>query len=125
MSQRVLIAEDDAAMADTLRELLAETGFDVLVAASGAELQERLVGEGPFDLVVADIGLPWVNGLQAMHRARWHGVRTPVVFVTGHDDPKLEDWVAAFGPGASLLHKPFSGEALLDAARRLAPPPQR
>ncbi len=120
--RRALIAEDDPAMADTLAELLTEEGFEVRTAATGAELQERLIGEGPIAIVVSDVALPWMNALQVMHRARWLGVSTPVVFVTGHHDPKIDEWVGAFGESAVLFHKPFSVRALLEAVRRLALP---
>ncbi len=102
-----------------LAEILAGHGYEVRLAFNGTELGERLSTEGPFDLVVTDVAMPWMNGIQVIHRARWLGVDVPVLFISGINDPSLEDWVAAVGPRAQLLRKPFNPRALLDAIARL------
>jgi len=77
---RVLVADDDPLLLATVADALTHLGGNVTSAASGAELIEQMANEGPFDLVVTDISMPWMNGLQAMQAARTAGLGTSVIF---------------------------------------------
>jgi len=66
---RVLIVEDDARLADLVREYLADNGFDVLVEPRGDAAVDRILGEVP-DLVVLDLMLPGLDGLEVCRRVR-------------------------------------------------------
>jgi CheY-like chemotaxis protein len=59
---RVLVADDDPLLLATVTDALTHLGAKVTSAASGAELIEQMANEGPFDLVVTDISMPWMNG---------------------------------------------------------------
>jgi CheY-like chemotaxis protein len=104
--QRVLVAEDDDQQLGLIAMALSERGVDVTPAHSGEELVLRLVDRGPFDLVITDIFMPWMDGLQAMRSIRHAGVKVPIVFITGSADPALQDHVASFEGDAVLLPKP-------------------
>lgn len=104
---RILVADDDPDMLDTVGDALERRGAVVVRAASGADLIERIADEGPFTLIVTDVSMPWMSGLQAMHSARTVGVDTPLIVMTGFSDDQLAAQVAALGPNAALLEKPF------------------
>jgi CheY-like chemotaxis protein len=107
MSSKVLVADDDPGMLELVAEALERPGVTVLRAENGGELLERLADEGPFDLIVTDVSMPWMSGLQVANSARTAGVRTPVVVITATKDPTLDQQVAALGSNARLLRKPF------------------
>ena len=104
---RLLIAEDDRDLAETMREIL-EEDFAVDVAANGSEAVALARDERP-DVVVMDARMPKMNGLDAC-RALRHDPRTanlPIIVVTGSSEPDLA--TAAFDAGATdYLPKPFS-----------------
>ena len=79
---RVLVADDDPQLLDTVCEVLIRLDADVVRASSGADLIEQLATAGPFNLVVTDIGMPWMSGLQAMRSTRAAGLATPVIVMT-------------------------------------------
>jgi DNA-binding response OmpR family regulator len=120
----VLVADDDLPLLAAVADALTNLGADVIRAESGAELIERLADEGPFDLVVTDVSMPWMSGLQAMHAARAAGLGTSVIIMTALHDDRLAAQVQALGRGAILLRKPFElGELETVATRLLAPGP--
>ena len=104
---RLLIAEDDRDLAETMREVL-EEDFAVDVAVNGSEAVELARDECP-DVVVMDARMPKMNGLEAC-RALRDDPRTadlPIIVVTGGSEPELA--TAAFDAGATdYLPKPFS-----------------
>jgi len=116
---RVLVADDDPDLLDVVAGSLTQLGADVTRAESGAELIELLAEHGPFDLVVTDIGMPWMTGLRAMHAARTVGVGTSVIVMTALRDPEIPAQVRALGGNAVLLEKPFELSDLESAASRL------
>jgi CheY-like chemotaxis protein len=83
-------------------------------AASGAELVVLLADHGPFDLIVTDIDMPWMEGLAVIRSARAAQIETPVLFVSGIARPGLEASVACLG-NARILHKPIAVSALRSA----------
>lgn len=119
----VLVADDDPELLDAVADGLKHLGADVARASSGAELIDQLAGAGPFDLVVTDIKMPWMNGLQAMHATRAAGMGTAVIVMTALTDERISALVRGLGENALLLHKPFSLSELESAASKLLPPP--
>jgi len=121
---KLLLAEDDALLADALTANLAQAGFEVEVAANGA-VAEYLLLRQPFDLAVLDLGLPMVDGLTVLKRVRAAKPALPVLVLTALDG--LEDRVAGLNAGADdYLTKPFDFpelEARLRALLRRTRPP--
>jgi CheY-like chemotaxis protein len=87
-------------------------------ATSGAELVVLLADHGPFDLIVTDIDMPWMEGLGVVRSARAAQIETPVLFVSGVDRPDLSAAVAALGK-AQILRKPVALSALRRAVGEL------
>jgi two-component system OmpR family response regulator len=112
---RVLVADDDPLLLELVADGLGSLGADVIRASGGEELLEQLANEGPFDLVVTDVGMPWMSGLTAIHAARSAGISMAVIIMTAREDDGIPAQVQALGPDAVFLRKPF-GLAELGAA---------
>lgn len=125
---RILVADDDPDLLEAVAEALERQGADVVRAENGAELIERMADEGPFALVITDIAMPWMGGLQAMHSARTAGLGTPIVVMTALSDERIPAQVKALGQDVVLLRKPFELGALEAVVSRLLsdekPPPE-
>jgi DNA-binding response OmpR family regulator len=116
---RVLVADDDHELLDAINDGLARLGADVTCSRNGAELIENLADRGPFDLVVTDIAMPWMTGVQAIHAARTAGLGTSVIVMTALRDESIPARVQALGKNAALLYKPFALAELEALALRL------
>src|SRR2546423_5529623 len=102
---KLLLAEDDAILADALSASLRKAGFEVEVAANGA-VAEYLLLKQNFDLGVLDLGLPLVDGLTVLKRVRAARPTMPMMVLTALDG--LDDRVAGLNAGADdYLTKPF------------------
>jgi two-component system, OmpR family, response regulator len=123
---RVLLAEDDALLADGLAAQLRRAGFEVEHADNGA-VAEYLLLRQAFDLAVIDLGLPMVDGLTVLKRVRAAKPELPMLILTALDG--LDHRVAGLNAGADdYLTKPFDFpeleariRALLRRSRTAAP----
>jgi CheY-like chemotaxis protein len=104
---RILVADDDPDVLDAVASALEGLGADVARARNGTELIECMANEGPFALIVTDISMPWMTGLQAMYSARTAGLATPIVVMTALHDERIPAQVQGLGENATLLRKPF------------------
>lgn len=111
---RILIAEDDAVLADGLMRSLREAGYAVDWVKSGVDADSAL-GATEFDLLILDLGLPRMNGLDVLKRLRGRNSNLPVLVLTARDD--VESRVRGLDLGADdYLAKPF---ALVELAARV------
>jgi two-component system OmpR family response regulator len=103
---RVLLVEDDNALADGLQRTLKQSGYAVDHAGTG-ELALRASNEEHYDLVVLDISLPGVDGFEVLRRLRLTRGGTGVMILTAHDG--VDDRVRGLDLGADdYMTKPFS-----------------
>jgi CheY-like chemotaxis protein len=116
---RILVADDDPLLLDAVADALSGLGARVTRAATGAELIDELAAAGPFDLVVTDVAMPWMNGLSAMRAARTAGLGTAVIVMTARQDEQIPAQVRALGRNAVLLRKPFGLDELEKIASKL------
>jgi two-component system, OmpR family, response regulator MprA len=113
---RVLVVEDDAEIADVLRRSLRNEGYEVKSAADGVEALDTAVGFRP-DLVVLDLGLPKLDGVEVCKQLRADG-DVPILMLTARAE--TEDRVAGLDSGADdYLVKPFERQELLARIRAL------
>ena len=113
------MADDDPEMLAAVSAALVGLGYDVTIVDSGAGLIDRLATDGPFDLIVTDISMPWMDGLKTLRSIRTAGVTTPVVVMTALTDQQIPGYVRGLGPNVVLLRKPFELDELADAAHGL------
>jgi two-component system OmpR family response regulator len=114
---RILISEDDAALAEALRFALTQSGFAVDWVANGLDADEALKG-AEFGLLILDLGLPKIDGLDVLRRLRRRNSTVPVLILSGREQP--EEKVAGLDLGADdYLVKPFSLNELQARVRAL------
>lgn len=107
---RILLVEDDPALSASLKQGLQQMGFAVELSHDGAEA-DAILSLRTFDLVVLDLGLPGLSGMEVLRRLRKRGAATPVLILTAHD--ALQDRVAGLKAGADdYVLKPFDFEEL-------------
>jgi two-component system OmpR family response regulator len=108
---RVLVIEDNAAVAESIRTMLEARQFAASVVLDGRTGLEHLL-ERSYDAAIVDVGLPGLDGFAVARGARAEGVQTPILMLTARD--AVEDRVAGLNCGADdYLVKPFVEEELL------------
>jgi two-component system, OmpR family, response regulator MprA len=113
----ILVVDDEPAVQSALSRALTLEHYDVAQAADGREALERL-GSSPYDVVILDIAMPHVDGLQVCRRLRDGGDTTPVLMLTARGE--VDDRVAGLDAGADdYLVKPFALRELLARVRAL------
>jgi DNA-binding NtrC family response regulator len=121
----ILIVEDEPALGEILQNGLSQNGYSVHLAES-AEKALKLFSQGSFDLVISDIRLPDMDGLQLLDRIKSRSTSPPVILMTGFGS--VQNAVEAMKKGAyDYLLKPFSLEILeeeIEAALGRNPPLQ-
>jgi len=117
MKAHILIVDDDSRITDLLRRILAYEGYSVAIAASGSEALNRSL-ERPPDLVVLDIMMPGLDGLEVAQRLREAGDNVPILMLTARDT--VADRVKGLETGADdYLVKPFAPEELVARVKAL------
>ena len=114
--QRILVIDDDAALRYTLEAVLSDAGFAVETAESG---EKGLVAfeTGGCDVVLTDLAMPEMDGMQVLERLRALDPSVPVLMLTAHGSERLA--VAAIKAGAAdYLPKPFDPDELVLSVRR-------
>jgi two-component system response regulator TctD len=115
---KLLLVEDDSAMRATLQRALERRGVDVTACADGPHGLARWQA-GLHDVVVLDLSLPGLDGLQVLERARGAGLATPVLILTARG--AVGDRVLGLNAGADdYLPKPFDLDELEARVRALA-----
>jgi len=106
---RILLAEDDAALAQRLQPLLEQAGYVVQAVADGRQAEE--IGQiEDLQAAIVDLGLPGLDGLSVIERWRANGRSFPVLVLTARG--RWHDKLAGFDAGADdYLTKPFQADA--------------
>ena len=117
MPRRVLVVEDEPSIRLLIGRILTGAGFRVAEALDGHEALERLSSHS-FDLVLLDVWLPRMNGLEVLSELRRRGSKQRVILMTGDHDP--DAMLHGVREQASqYISKPFSGEELLTAVEKV------
>ncbi len=115
---RILFADDHAMIAQALGEYLKQGGFDLVgIVSNGADLVETATQLRP-DVVVADISMPVLSGLDALRRLKAKGIDTKFIFLTMHDEIALACEAMRAGASGYLL-KHSAGDELVTAIREV------
>ena len=111
--ETVLVVEDEPQIRSLMREALARAGYRAIEAPNAEDALEVLQSlPGPLHLLVTDVEMQGMNGVELAARVRESRPGVRVLYVTGYDDPG-----AARGPAATLLRKPFTMEVLQQRVR--------
>ncbi len=120
MAKNILIIDDEELIIKSLKKLLEKNGYSVFIAKNG---QDALVmaEEESFDLIVADIRMPGLNGVETI-QAIYEGLGQkglkdiPAIFITGYADEEIQRKAEALKPVA-YIYKPFDIAELVDKVR--------
>jgi two-component system OmpR family response regulator len=105
-SQRILVVDDEPSIIDAVATSLRYEGFEVTQAVNGRQALS-MAQENPPDLIVLDVMLPDLDGIEVTRRLRRDGIRVPVLFLTARD--AVEDKVAGLTVGGDdYVTKPFA-----------------
>jgi CheY-like chemotaxis protein len=128
---RILLAEDDTEMRKLLAWGLERDGYEVVEAENGLELLEylepslftaRTSGKiSEFDLVISDIRMPGLSGLEVLAGVRKRDKATPMILITAFGDPMTHKEAKELGASA-VIDKPFDIDALREIIRSIIPP---
>jgi DNA-binding NtrC family response regulator len=118
MSQKpsLLVVDDESGILDTLRILLRNEGFEVTTAQGGKAGLEQ-IRSGTHDMILSDVRMPQVSGLDILNAAREQDPMTPVILMTAQ--ASLQSAISAVNSGAFYyIQKPFSNDELVTILRR-------
>jgi EAL domain-containing protein (putative c-di-GMP-specific phosphodiesterase class I) len=115
-ARHVLVADDEPAIVEMIRDILEEYGFHVVTAANGSEAL-RLVEEAEPEVVLLDMNMPVLDGEGFIAAVRERGLRIPIVIMTAGSSAKR--WASQLGADA-YLSKPFELANLVDVTNRFA-----
>ncbi|KAB2646767.1 MAG: sigma-54-dependent Fis family transcriptional regulator, partial [Verrucomicrobia bacterium] len=113
---RILIVDDDSGQRSLLYSFLKSQGFDAVSADSGERALETLRGS-EFNMMISDVRMPGISGLETLRRAREMNLNLPILLVTAYTD--IRDAVGAMRDGAvNYLAKPIDLDELLAAIQK-------
>ena len=111
MAAKILIVDDDKGICESLEELLRVEEYQADSASSGEIALEALAGE-KYDLVLLDIRMPGIDGVEVMHEIRKYHPDTRIIIITGYGS--LESAIEAIRSGAQdYMLKPYTAEDIL------------
>lgn len=114
MPKNILVIDDDGIVTKSLCGMLQKSGFSTDASENGADAIE-LIKDTHIDLIIADIRLPGVNGVETVKKIKEiikskHKRDVPVVFITGYADAQINAEAEQIG---DLILKPFDNKAIL------------
>lgn len=113
----IIVVDDDAGMSRAISRMLMISGWSSTSFVSAEELLGSPALQSA-SLLIVDIQLPGISGLELHERLMDTRIPPPVIFITGQDRPSLRERAMRAGAVAYLI-KPFPGQELIDAVRRL------
>ena len=117
VKKTVAVVDDDPMMLDVLARILQRENFDLIMAASGQEIMDKLNAQtGEVDLLVTDFAMPGMEGRELAERVRERFPAVKVLYQTGFSDKLFHDR-AELEDGAAFVEKPFTARGLREAAR--------
>jgi DNA-binding NtrC family response regulator len=109
---RIVLAEDDEDIRFVMHQVLTQSGDDVEELENGVQLAQRLAIRTPaIDVIITDICMPWMNGVQVLKIARSAGITTPVLVITGVTDRAVLHQTESLG-NIRVLLKPVDIKTL-------------
>lgn len=114
---KILLADDEKDLSKAVGTILAYSNYDVDIVSNGKEALER-INNTIYDLIILDIMMPVMDGIQALKEVRKNNIKTPVILLTAKS--QVDDKVEGLDSGANdYLTKPFDKKELLARIRAL------
>ncbi len=109
MEKSILIIDDDSMITRTMRDLLSREGYNTRTSGDGYEALDEIFGNTAFDLIVCDLRLPGMDGIETVRKIRQYLKDTskpdiPVIFITGYTESELYTQAQQLG---RVFAKPF------------------
>jgi len=118
MTRRVLVVDDSLMVRNVVTSVLEGEGFEVVQASDGYRALGQIRDHGPFDLMVCDVSMPRINGLELLEELQDASERPPVLFLSIEGHPKMLKRARALGASGWLL-KPVQADILLAAVGKV------
>jgi two-component system chemotaxis response regulator CheY len=118
MSTTVMIVDDSLMVRQQVGSALGAAGIDVLEAQDGADALDKLARAPETSLIVLDVNMPNMNGIELLQRLRDDGKQVPVIMLTTEGQPRMMQRAKALGARGWII-KPFKPEMLVAAVRKL------
>ena len=116
--RRIVIADDDPEALELLSEILRSPTIEICKVISGTGLVFLLAEQGPFDLIITDIDMPYMEGVAVIRSARAAEIETPVLFISGISRPDLPAAIERLG-NSRLLRKPIAVSILRQTVKEM------
>jgi two-component system, chemotaxis family, chemotaxis protein CheY len=120
MTARVMVVDDSMLVRRQVTAALKEPGYLVIEAVDGVDALEKLSGFSDMRLIVCDVNMPRMSGIELLERLSAQGSIVPVVMLTTEGQPELIQRARALGAKGWIV-KPFKPEFLVATAAKLAP----
>jgi two-component system chemotaxis response regulator CheY len=119
MTKKILVVDDSESIRAQVHQTLAGAGYEIVEATDGLEGLEVLRRRSDLDLVLCDLNMPRMNGLEMLAEVKREGHATPVLMLTTEGQPALVQRARAGGAKGWVI-KPFKPDLLLMAVARYA-----
>lgn len=120
MAAKVMVVDDSLMVRQQVRTTLSQAGFELVEAHDGVDALDKLTGAPDLALIVLDVNMPNMNGIELLRRLRGDGrsAKIPVIMLTTEGHPQLMQEAKALGAKGWVI-KPFRPELLVAAVTRL------
>lgn len=113
---KVLVADDDLIVRDMMIQMLEAKGFLTCEAKTGQEVVDLACSNDEIDIIVLDLHMPIMNGIDAYHIIRCFDKELPIIIISGHETFQLKEFIEN-DIYLHILRKPFSYLHLIDLVR--------
>lgn len=119
--KKILVVDDSASVRQQVSNALVQAGFDVVEAVDGLDGAEKIEAANDIAMVICDVNMPRLNGLEMLERVKGGGKNPalPVVMLTTEGQPQMIQKAKGFGAKGWIV-KPFKPDLLVGAVKKLA-----
>jgi two-component system, chemotaxis family, chemotaxis protein CheY len=121
MTATILVIDDSAMVRQQVGRALAGAGFTIVEAVDGVDALQKLAGAPATRLIVCDVNMPRMNGVEFLEHLSTEGSSVPVVMLTTEGQPELIQRAKALGAKGWIV-KPFKPDLLIAAVKKLTAP---
>ena len=118
MSARILVIDDSLMVRQQVSRALSGAGFSIMDAVDGLDAHQKLAATPDVRLIVCDVNMPRMNGIEFLEKLSTLGLGIPVVMLTTEGQPEMIQRAKALGAKGWIV-KPFKPEMLIAAAKKL------